>query len=256
MSSILKALRKIGEEKRADQHAAPDLRLDQGLTPAKSKPFLPLLIGIILGAVVIGPLYLIASKDSASVTKVQPVAKDQPAVKSQPVTKVQLVAKPAEPVIVETKSVDSAEISKTPVVTLLPEPVTTPAPVITPKPVTIPEQDKKITSTPTAIIPVEEHTVVETPLIVEKSSVTIQKPAELAVVSPVPSEAPKLPEGISLVVTEIFYNEDSANSMAVINELPVMIGTHVDSAVVAEIRPDSVLFMIDGNPYVVDVINP
>jgi hypothetical protein len=139
---------------------------------------------------------------------------------------------------------------------LLPEPVVTPAPVITPQTVTTPEQEKKVTSQPAIIIPVKEQTVIETPLIVKKPSVTMQKPAEVTAIKAIPTESPELPEGISLVVTEIFYNEDSANSMAVINELPVMIGTHVNSAVVSEIRSDSVLFMIDGNPYVVDVANP
>ncbi len=228
MSSILKALRKIGEEERADQHAAPDLRLDHGLTPVQTKPFLPLLVGIALGAVVVGLLFLLPFNDSDSVTKVQPLVKeDFP-----------------EPVKV------------VPVLTLSLEPVVTPEPVITPQSVTTPVQMRKVTSKPTIIVPAKEQTVIETPLTVEKPSVTMQKPAEVTAVKMIPTESPELPEGISLVVTEIFYNEDSANSMAVINELPVMIGTHVNSAVVSEIRSDSVLFMIDGNPYVVDVANP
>ncbi len=240
MSSILKALSKIGEEKRADQHAAPDLRLDHGLTPVQTKPFLPLLVGTAFGAVVAGLLFLLLFNDREPVTKAQPAVKAQPKIIVQPLVKKDF----PEPVKV------------VPVVTLLPVPLATPDPFITPQSVTTPEQEKKVTSKPATIIPVKEQTVIETPLIVAKSSATMQKPAEVTVIKAIPSVSPELPEGIYLVVTEIFYNEDSANSMAVINELPVMIGTHVNSAVVSEIRSDSVLFVIDGNPYVVDVANP
>jgi hypothetical protein len=65
-----------------------------------------------------------------------------------------------------------------------------------------------------------------------------------------------LPDGISLLVSEIFYQQDSANSMAVVNDLPVMVGSQVDSAVVAEILPDSVVFKIGDKTYAVDQSNP
>ena len=54
MSSILKALRKIEEEKRVANHAAPDLRMDQGNPGKKARPYLPLAAGIALGAVCVG----------------------------------------------------------------------------------------------------------------------------------------------------------------------------------------------------------
>ena len=68
-----------------------------------------------------------------------------------------------------------------------------------------------------------------------------------------PTVSSELPDGISLLVTEIFFQKDSDNSMAVVNDLPVMIGTYVDSAVVTEIRPDRVLFKLGGKTYTVTV---
>ena len=146
MSSILKALRKVGEEKRVDQHAAPDLRLDQGITPVKSKLFLPLLIGIVLGAVVIAPLFLLASKESALVTKAYPVAK------IPPVKNAQAVATSEEVVTVETKTVASvATVSLSPQNKIadqgrkdLTEPTKTSAVNLRPEPVTIPEPGKRV----------------------------------------------------------------------------------------------------------------
>ncbi len=62
-----------------------------------------------------------------------------------------------------------------------------------------------------------------------------------------------LPEGVHLKVSETFYHEDPANSMAVVNDLPVMIGTFVDSAMVLEIHSDKVVFKIDDTLYDVPV---
>ena len=44
--------------------------------------------------------------------------------------------------------------------------------------------------------------------------------------------------------------------MAVVNDLPVMVGSHVDAAVVTEIRTDQVLFEIDGKVYSVSAAHP
>ncbi|MCK4508097.1 MAG: hypothetical protein KAU27_06140 [Desulfuromonadales bacterium] len=258
MSSILKALRKIGEEKRVDQHAAPDLRLDQGLTPVKSKPYLPLLIGIALGAVVIAPLFLLASKESA------PFAKDHPVVKIPPVSKAQPVATPVETVFVETKVVASvATVSVSPQAKIADQSRKSPTDAtktsvvsLQQEPVTIPERDKKVTSKPFSMAPEKIQSVAKIPMTVEKTSEPIQKPVKIAVVEAALTASSVLPEGVSLVVTEIYHNEDSANSMAVVNDLPVMLGTHVDSAIVVAIRPDSVLFKIDENSYVVTPSNP
>src|SRR6056297_1246627 len=54
MSAILKALRKIEEDKRVANHSAPDLRMDQGHSARRGWPLLPLVAGIALGAVCVG----------------------------------------------------------------------------------------------------------------------------------------------------------------------------------------------------------
>ena len=80
-------------------------------------------------------------------------------------------------------------------------------------------------------------------------------PVEVVVQQELPPETVALPDGIRLNVTEIFY-QDAVNSMAVVNDLPVMVGSHVDSAVVTEIRADRVLFEIDGKVYPVSALQP
>ena len=78
----------------------------------------------------------------------------------------------------------------------------------------------------------------------------------VAIVAPTaPTVSTELPEGVSLLVTEIFFQGDSTNSMAVVNDLPVMIGTQVDAATVIEIHPDRVLFKLDGKTYTVLATN-
>ena len=68
MSSILKALRKIEEEKRVANHAAPDLRMDQGNPGQKPRPYLPLAAGIALGAVCVSLFSLWLSSDTTEST--------------------------------------------------------------------------------------------------------------------------------------------------------------------------------------------
>ncbi len=240
MSSILKALRRVGEEKRVDRHAAPDLRLDQGQAPVESKPLLPLLTGIALGAVIVGLLSLWAFKDTNQIAKVQPAAE---AKKVETISEKVITSSPAnQPELdnrSETNLKELAESSRVSVVTLQPEPITATEGVISTRlrpPVNIQKAD-------------------EPPILANVPSPPVQAPL-LPVVANVVLEHTELPDSVSLAVTEIFYQEDSANSMAVVNDLPVMIGTHFDSASVEEIRPDGVLFKIADKSYFVTVPNP
>ncbi len=57
-------------------------------------------------------------------------------------------------------------------------------------------------------------------------------------------------------MSEIFHQKDNANSMAVVNDLPVMLGTYVDSALVKAINKDSVEFEFNGNSFLVPVSEP
>ena len=70
------------------------------------------------------------------------------------------------------------------------------------------------------------------------------------------SRSGKLPIGVELLVSEIFYSEDPNNSMAVVNDLPVMVGSFVETAEVKEILADSVRFDIQGTIYSVPLAAP
>lgn len=65
----------------------------------------------------------------------------------------------------------------------------------------------------------------------------------------------KLPDGVSLQLSEIFYEGENTKRMAVINGLPVMIGSRIDSAVIKEIHQDSVLVSIDDKLYSISPIS-
>lgn len=246
MSSILKALRKIGEEKRIDQHAAPDLRLDQGVAAVASKPFLPLLTGIALGAVIVGLIFLWMQRGAEPVAKAQVVseAKQVVAGGGNSVDSASIVS--ASPTInFPGQSLkDLAEASKVSVVTLSPDPVVIAESIDTVIPKSLPNP------------PVKRQKQAETLTLVSKPATTTQTSSLVAIGKTTQVESSELPEGISLTVEEIFYQDDNANSMAVVNDLPVMIGSQVDSAAVTEIRPDSVLFKINGKAYVVALSLP
>ena len=251
MSSILKALRKIEEEKRVASHAAPDLRMDQGKAETKPRPLLPLIAGVALGAVCVGLFFLWSSSDFPEVaSQPQPDAQvvvvgsnqaEQPVIVPEETSLVTpLPAFPA-PTAREKTPEKVVETSKIPEVILPAEPV--PVVPATPEPIkTIEPQiafEAKVKS---------PRVVKEAP----KESMTTtraSKPESLPVARP-------LPDGVSLKVSEVFYQDDPANSMAVVNDLPVMIGTFVDSAVVLEIRSDKVVFKIGDDSYDVPVTLP
>ena len=252
MSSILKALRKIEEEKRVASHAAPDLRMDQGLAETKPRPLLPLIAGVALGSVCVGFFFLWSSLDFPEVVSPpQPEAQvvvvgsnqaEQPVIvleEKSPVTP--LSASPA-PAVREKTPEKVVETNKIPEIILPAEPMpavfTTPEPIKTLEPPIAFEAQAK---TPKVVKEVPKESTTTT-----KAS----KPESLAV------KARPLPVGTSLKVTEVFYQDDPANSMAVVNDLPVMIGTFVDSAVVLEIRSDKVVFKIGDDSYDVPVTPP
>ncbi|MDG5467040.1 hypothetical protein P9J64_01735 [Deltaproteobacteria bacterium IMCC39524] len=258
MSSILKALRKIEEEKRVASHAAPDLRMDQGLAEPKPRPLLPLIAGVALGSVCVGFFFLWSSSSftevasqpqrqlqaDAQVLVVGSNQAEQPVIvleEKSPVTP--LSASPA-PVVREKTPEIVVETSKVPEIILPAEPV--PAFFNTPEPI-------KTLEPPIAF---EAQAKAKAPKVVKEApkesmtSTSASKPESL------PVKARPLPVGASLKVTEVFYQDDPANSMAVVNDLPVMIGTFVDSAVVLEIRSDKVVFKIGDDSYDVPVTPP
>jgi hypothetical protein len=264
MSSILKALRKIEAEKQVNKSAAPDLMSDQGFVPLKAKPFVPVLSGVAIGAVLVGLLFLWVLKEPATVVTTQPepkpehaelvAAADQPQVISSSEQEEKI---PDSPASLNTLQISTytgqnldrlTESAKVSVVTLSPDPAAL--------------AEKHSAQTSSAIVknPVKPIAIKtkapEIKAIAGNPARVKQEPRENVVDNTTPNSSSGLPLGISLLVSEIFYQEDSANSMAVVNDLPVMVGSYVDSAVVNEIRPDSVVFEIGSIIYNVNRSRP
>jgi general secretion pathway protein B len=225
MSSILKALRKLEEEKRGGKLEAPDLRVDQGQSVAVGKSLLPLIVGVVLGALVVSLVFFWPTGAPQKPDLVQSVTPTVlPPVVEPPVASPQVVTDPPP----------ASQTAKTPQVTTAP-------------------------ARPAAsVAPVVSEPVVSRPVRMSPAPADIAKPAapvEVVVQQELPPETVALPDGIRLNVTEIFY-QDAVNSMAVVNDLPVMVGSHVDAAVITEILTDRVLFEIDGKVYSVSVLQP
>jgi len=260
MSSILKALRKIEEEKRVASHAAPDLRMDQGLAETKPRPLLPLIAGVALGSVCVGFFFLWSSSDftevaSQSRSQPQPQADaqvgvvgsnqaEQPVIVLEEKSPVTPLSAPPAPTVREKTPEKVVETSKIPEIILPAEPV--PAVFTTPEPI-------KTLEPPIAF---EAQAKAKAPKVVKEAPKESMTSTRASKPESLPVKALLLPVGASLKVTEVFYQDDPANSMAVVNDLPVMIGTFVDSAVVLEIRSDKVVFKIGDDTYDVPVTPP
>lgn len=225
MSSILKALRKLEEEKRGGKLEAPDLRVEQGQSTTVRKSLLPLVVGVVLGALIVG---LIFFWPTGSIQKPDIVQSVNPTVLSPVI----------EPTVAS------------------PEVVTDPPPAPqTEKPL---QATTDLTKPEASVAPVVSEPVVSRPVRMTPAPADIAEPVapvEVVAQQELPQETVALPDGIRLNVTEIFY-QDAVNSMAVVNDLPVMVGSHVDAAVVTEIRTDQVLFEIDGKVYSVSAAHP
>jgi len=225
MSSILKALRKLEEEKRGGKLQAPDLRVDQGQSTTARKSLLSLVAGVVLGALIVGLIFFWPT------------------------------GSPQRPDVVQS-------VTPTALSPVIEPPVASPEVVTDPPPA--PQTAKPLQATTTLAKPeasvaaVVSEPVVSRPVRMTSAPADIVKPAapvEIVAQQELSEETVALPDGIHLNVTEIFY-QDAVNSMAVVNDLPVMVGSHVDAAVVTEILTDRVLFEIDGKVYSVSVPHP
>ena len=248
MSSILKALRKVEEEKRVANHAAPDLRMDQGNSGKKARPYLPLVAGIALGAVFVSLFALWFSSDTPDIAiqsqqqPMVPVVESKQAVLPAVVAKEKMLEPSSEkPQTVPVQEPIIEPVAETVKVREVNMPVEA-MPVISMQAEPKKKQPKKIVHEKKAPLP---EVVVSESVTTNIAKTSIP---EALVVKP-----KVLPEGVLLKVSETFYHDDPANSMAVVNDLPVMIGSFVDSAVVLEIHSDKVVFEIDENTYDVPV---
>lgn len=258
MSSILKSLRKVQKEKYAETQAAPDLMTDQGAVPVKPSPFLPLLAGIVLGAVAVGGWELWTPRETTPAVVTQsihgsgeaPRGTDRPSQISG-----SMQADKTKDMLPDSSSSQERDLSgQGPGSRTEATAVTTVT--LSPQPVMLPVNHTASPSTPVAKTTAHKKPGPEAVAIARIPSQTIQAPQKAEIATTTFNNPSDLPEGVSLLVSEIFYQEDQANSMAVVNDLPVMVGTSVDAAVVAEIFPDSVLFEIGGMTYLVDQSRP
>lgn len=224
MSSILKAIRKIEDEKRSGENHAPDLMVDHGQNTKKPLTLLPLISGAVLGAVAVGGL-LFWTQDS----KIQVVVNDQEINQAQ-----------ATGVSVQ------SSVKDVPGATLKGD-------VAEGKP-SLQDEAVKVEILPPETSP--KSVAAKLPRDVRMKSEPQQASRQVLPVAQSSKSPPQLPAGVSLFVSEIIYQEDSANSLAVVNDLPVMLGTQIESAVVSEIHPDHVVFKIDGKPYSVSPDQP
>lgn len=228
MSSILKAIRKIEDEKRSGENHAPDLMIDHGQITKKPLAILPLISGAVLGAVAVGGL-LFWVQDS----KIQVVGNDQEIIQGQ-ATGVSMQSSVKD---------ENAATLKGDVVEGKPSMVS-------------PLQDEAVKAETLPPEASPRSVASELPRNARMKSEPKQASRQLLPIAQSSKSPSQLPAEISLLVNEIFYQEDSANSLAVVNDLPVMLGTHIESAVVSEIHPDHVVFMIDGKPYSVSPDKP
>lgn len=100
-----------------------------------------------------------------------------------------------------------------------------------------------------------EHAQTDTPLPKRSNSAKdvaalVEKPSDKSIAPPPPpsdarTASPPATIHPNLIVNGIAYQEDRPSRMAIVNDLPVMEGTHVDLALVEEILPDRVVFSID-----------
>ena len=207
MSSILKALKKLEEEQSGRAAGGGEGGRFVGVESPARHAWLPLACGVGIGLLLSGAVFY-----WAFVSSPEPVAAPAPAVSAPPVA----AAPQAAPRQDELPSAP-ARPTPPPVTPMPTRPLPTPPPAAT-------------RSGPAAVIPARSAPAVVEQVAVERSDIP---------------EAGRQWSAPHLAVSEILAAA-GAEPMAVVNGLPVMAGTVVDGALVKEIRPDRVIFVIDG----------
>ena len=253
MSSILKALRKLEEEKRGGKLEAPDLRVDQGRTDTTGRPLVPLMIGVVSGMVLVGLIFLWLTGpqkklDLLSIDTRVPTAPVNSQAQRLPQTVVEQPVVSVPDATLPRTSAPDAGVAETRVLpdAAADEPARTTSESESSSTVSVSNSTESVSNSK-AVIQAQETGRASAATTSQGSVIDVQQD-----LSPATAE---LPAGINLLVSEIFYQDD-VNSMAVVNDLPVMIGSQVDSAVVTEIHADRVLFQIDGQLYTVKLLQP
>lgn len=232
MSSILKALKKLDAEKHSKTGAGPDLSNTQESPATQQRSWLPLLAGVVLGVLSVGVLMVWFEKPV--------VLQQQKAATKQSTTVTSLAAQPAAPVEVVT-SPKSVETPPRPASQAMSVPTEKISARPQPASPTRPAEDAAVTRVKPAQVQKEQKPASSPP-------VAAAPPAPIAtpVAAPAAAAAERQAPLIGLKVSEIFFNEDGTDSMAVVNDLPVMEGTLIEGAVVEQILADRVVFLLNG----------
>lgn len=231
MSSVLKALKKLEEERRgtvSTPSVAASGRWASGGQPSRhQRPWLLLAVGVALGLLLAGSLVWIG-RDKPRVAAVPaPIASPTPVAAAatahlEPAKPVEVSAvQPAAPVPLPILPVREAS-----------PPVAARQPPARPVPIVAPVQ-RAVPPTPTEV-PVKP---------VQVDRVEIPAPGQQWVAPP------------RLTVSEIFP-PTGGERMAIVNGLPVMVGTMVEEALVEEIHDDRILVSIGGKRVVLPLGKP
>lgn len=216
MSSILKALKKLEEEKARQKGVQVDLVQNilrgEHRSGETSSWRLPLLVlGLLLAGGLLGMLAVNWLGSSPPLPEPAPI----------------VYASPPQ----------GAEALPAPVASA-PQPAASP-PVIAP---TVQE----IAPSPAVAEPVttEPPSARKAPFVAEEQTPAVDSAADTSPSAPAPAAEPE-----QLRVSGIVYQDDPEGRIAVVNDLPVMQGTPVAGAVVEEILPDRVRFSRDGHSF-------
>jgi general secretion pathway protein B len=229
MSSILKALKKLEDEKTS--HSPESLKIDSDILKGSPEPRRMSPLSVLLACVLIfgggaGAAYFTmkgnATRPAAvppqAVTTVTPVIVPPPAVATpQP-------AKPAQPVAQPVAKAVAAPIQKKPVVAAV---------------------QKKPKPQKVAAVAAKHPASKPSKATAQRSS---EKPLKIADQS-TKNELPPSASMPALRVNGIAFQNNSADSMAIINGVPVSSGSTVEGATVEEIRRDRVVFQKSGEKF-------
>lgn len=272
MSSILKALRKLEEERASRRDGGLDIARDilrrppsrRRPSPWRHSATISLLTVLLLGAGAWGviqrlapiplPVEGVGEERTVSPPPAPEPVSSPPAAETPfapPANRLALVQ--AEPEIVE-ETIDDRPTAR------VGEKVSTRPAVPPPKPVS--ERSPRLPAESSARI------AVSLPAPPPRSTAPLSVPAAPAPTSAAPREpestsaapvvAPSLPKPAdqapvpvrpSLVVSGIAFHDDPDARLAIVNDLPVMRGTSVEGAMVEEILPDRVRFSLDGKSF-------
>lgn len=238
MSSILKALKKLEEEKRASLPEGQKKRQPAGSgRPLTVSVLITLVIGLVVGGLVTAWLFQedrpVPEKSKLARTEARPVAP----VAAAPAAREGLSTAPAEDRIKPspvTKTV-SGEDEFEPVVQQ--PPVQTAGSSMEKEFVPVGSASGEKPAEDVAAQPSADQSISEERV----ETVAIPEPG-------FQKTAPEPVADLPFVVSEIIYSEGSEANLAVVNDLPVMEGTEIDGVLVKAILADRVIFEVDGRP--------